>query len=438
MVTTLAGAQTIRTDVPAGDDWATQLVVTGRRRQLLCLLTRRCAGAGSVGEALSLAAQAIAEHPFDVPFAVLYRVAAEEGTAQLAGVAGVPADHPACGLCVSVGTRAATAWPLDEAMRAAAPVYVQDVEARFPGWAGGSQARAFIHRIDVAGQPAALLIAGVGSRRPLDEEHREFQEMLATAVTGAVAGACVAEERSGRAWAVAEKNRMSALLQRSRQEVEAFAHALSHDVRAPIRHIDGFVEMLEELEASSLSPEGKRLLQRFRASADGIGSLVDDLVRLSLVGRGGIQRASVNNDAVVRAVWDDQVRKAGGAFPPVLELRPLPACNADPALMRQLWENLIGNAVKFSGSREPARIVVDAWQEDGRTWYRVADNGVGFDGRYAYKLFNIFQRLHRASEFAGNGAGLAIAKKIVGLHGGSIRATGEPDRGAVFEFTIGV
>lgn len=416
----------------------TQLVLAKRRHSLLRRLTDHCAGAGSVDEALTLAAQAMAEHPLDLPFVVLYRVAAESNKAELAGSAGISAGHPACPALVNLDSGSSVGWPLEEAMRGTGPVQVPDLEDRFAHWTCGPYPQpprqALIHRIDAAGQPAVLLIAGVSARRPLDEEYRGFQEMLASAVTVAVANAYASEERSRRSQAFAEVRRTEALLQRANQELEILANALAHDLRAPIRHINGFAAMLEEVEATTLSQEGKQLLQRFRSSADRMGILIDGLLGLSRLGRGGILRINVDNEAMVLAVWNELREQANATA--VLELKQLPPINADPVLLRLLWQNLIGNAVKFSGSRQTPRVTVEASHEGERTWYRVVDNGVGFDERYAYKLFTVFQRLHRTDEFPGTGVGLAIAKKIIDLHGGFIRARSASGGGAVFEFTI--
>lgn len=225
-------------------------------------------------------------------------------------------------------------------------------------------------------------------------------------------------------------------LQRLNAELQSFTYSVSHDLRAPIRHIDGFARMLEEREALTLSPDGRRYLATMRSSAQRMGALIDDLLRLSRLGRDTLHPTDVDMDAMVRAVWDELTSR-GGSAPITLDLRPLPPARADAPLLRQVWQNLLDNAIKYSSKSDAPRITIDAVPDDGRLWYRVSDNGVGFDPRYAGKMFAVFQRLHRPDEFPGTGVGLAIAKKVVDLHGGQIRARGEPGRGAVFEFSLG-
>jgi PAS domain S-box-containing protein len=223
-------------------------------------------------------------------------------------------------------------------------------------------------------------------------------------------------------------------LERLNAELRSFTYSVSHDLRAPIRHIDGFVRLLEERDGPRLSAEGRRYLETVRASAQRMGALIDDLLRLSRLGRETLRPARLEPEAMVRAIWEEIGGPKTGA---TLEVMPLPPVEADPALLRQVWQNLLDNALKYSGQRPGARVIVDVLREDGRVWYRVSDNGVGFDPRYADKLFNVFQRLHRAEDFPGTGVGLAIVKKVVELHGGRVRARGAPGQGASFEFTLG-
>jgi light-regulated signal transduction histidine kinase (bacteriophytochrome) len=223
-------------------------------------------------------------------------------------------------------------------------------------------------------------------------------------------------------------------LERLNAELQSFTYSVSHDLRAPIRHIDGFARMLEEREAAALSPEGKRYLATIRNSANRMGALIDDLLRLSRLGRDTLRAADVDMESAVRTVWDELTARPGPAVE--LHLDPLPAAHADPSLVRQVWQNLLDNAIKYSSKSPSPRVTVDAVRENGHVWYRVADNGVGFDPRYAGKMFSVFQRLHRPDEFPGTGVGLAIVKKVVDLHGGQVRARGEPGRGAIFEFTV--
>jgi PAS domain S-box-containing protein len=227
----------------------------------------------------------------------------------------------------------------------------------------------------------------------------------------------------------------TAELERANTELQAFTYTVSHDLRAPVRHIDGFARLLEERENGAMSAEGKRLLTTIRQSAKRMGNLIDDLLRLSRLGRETLRPQEVDTEAMVRAVWSELGR--GDESHTTLEVKPLPRSRADPGLLRQVWQNLLDNAIKYSGKRDDGRVTVEAHEEPDGLWYRVRDNGVGFDQRYADKLFGAFQRLHGGDEFQGTGVGLAIVKKVVELHGGKVRAHGEPGRGAEFEFTLG-
>ncbi len=220
-------------------------------------------------------------------------------------------------------------------------------------------------------------------------------------------------------------------LQQSNRELEAFSYSISHDLRAPLRHIDGYARMLQEDAGELLDPDMRRYLDTISDSARQMGALIDDLLAFSRLGRKPVERTEVDMHALVERVVDEV---GGGSR---VSVGPLPAVHADPVLLRQVWVNLLSNALKYSAPRgDAARIEVSGERMDGVTRYRVRDNGVGFDMRYADKLFGVFQRLHSQEEFEGTGVGLAIVRRIVTRHGGTIGAEAEPGRGATFTFEL--
>jgi len=219
------------------------------------------------------------------------------------------------------------------------------------------------------------------------------------------------------------------------KELEAFTYSVSHDLRAPLRHVDAFAQLAQEQTVDSGSPELRKYVERIRAGVQNMGRLIDDLLNLSRVGRGEVVQQSVSLNALVDEVISE--------MRPEIENRNikwaigrLPAAACDPGLIKQVFANLIANAVKYTRPREQAVITIDVEAVDGTRAIYVRDNGVGFDSRYKEKLFGVFQRLHRAEEFEGTGVGLAIVKRILDLHGGRIWAASELDKGATFWFTF--
>lgn len=229
------------------------------------------------------------------------------------------------------------------------------------------------------------------------------------------------------------ETRTAELVAKSR-ELEAFAYSVSHDLRAPLRAIDGFSRMLEEDHASRLDAEGTRLLAVVRQSASRMGQLIDDLLAFSRAGRHEIKRVPVEVTPLVRGLLDELL-PADERERAEIVVGELPEVSADPALLRQVFVNLLSNAIKFSAGRERRRIEVTGDREGAWARFQVRDNGVGFDMRYASKLFGVFQRLH-GREFEGTGVGLALVQRIVERHGGNVRAEGVVDRGATFTIQL--
>lgn len=231
---------------------------------------------------------------------------------------------------------------------------------------------------------------------------------------------------------VAERTRQ---LEASNRELEAFSYSVSHDLRAPLRAIDGFVRILMDDYAPALDEEGRRICGVIRDNAGRMGQLIDDLLTFSRLGRTELQPSRVDMQALAQAVFQEITTPADRAR---IDFRAegLPCVTGDPALLRQVWTNLLGNAVKFSGKREQALVTVRGETTAGEAVFIVQDNGAGFDMRYVSKLFGVFQRLHSTREFEGTGVGLAIVQRVLHRHGGRAWAEGKIDRGATFYFAL--
>ncbi len=219
-------------------------------------------------------------------------------------------------------------------------------------------------------------------------------------------------------------------------ELDSFSYTVAHDLRAPLRAIDGFSRALIEDFADTLEPEAARLLGIVRRNSVRMGRLMDDLLSFSRLLRQPLEKRRVEPAAIVRRILSDGDAKWANRDV-AIEVGALPPCDADPALLTRLYVNLIDNAMKFTANTDKPRVEIGSRDEDGRTVYFVADNGVGFDMAHAGKLFGVFQRLHRAEDFDGTGVGLAVAQRIVHRHGGAIWAKAVLGAGASFFFILG-
>jgi PAS domain S-box-containing protein len=234
----------------------------------------------------------------------------------------------------------------------------------------------------------------------------------------------------------------AAQLEATNNELESFSYSVSHDLRAPLRAVDGFALMLEEDYKERLDAEGLRYLSVIRQNSRRMGALIDDLLAFSRLGRQAVAHGEVNVDSLVREVVEEVLHTEslgeGGeaATAPHIEVEPLPPARGDRGLLRQVWANLIANAVKYSSKAARPFIQVSGHQVGAENHYSVRDNGVGFDMNYAGQLFRVFQRLHRSDEFSGTGVGLAIVHRVVTRHGGRVWAEGKVDHGAVFSFAL--
>jgi PAS domain S-box-containing protein len=240
----------------------------------------------------------------------------------------------------------------------------------------------------------------------------------------------------------AELEANTAQLKATNKELESFSYSVSHDLRAPLRAIDGFALMLEEDYKDRLDAEGLRYLSVIRQNSSRMGALIDDLLAFSRLGRQTVAHGEINIDSLVREVVEEvlQAGLPGGrgqaSAAPQIEVEPLPAARGDRGLLRQVWVNLIGNAVKYSSKAAQPFIQISGRRVGAENQYSVRDNGVGFNMEYAEKLFGVFQRLHRADEFGGTGVGLAIVHRVVTRHGGRVWAEGKVDHGAIFSFAL--
>jgi signal transduction histidine kinase len=277
-----------------------------------------------------------------------------------------------------------------------------------------------IHRVEDVTEFVHLRRLGV-EREKVAEEHRMRAERSQAEVY----------ERSQE---LAEANRK---LRDANRELEAFCYSVSHDLRAPLRAIDGFSRILAEDYAAELADDACEYLSLLRENAQRMGQLIDDLLRLARVSRKALDLQRVDPAAIARmALAELESDRAGRRVE--VAVCSLPSCSADPALLKQVFLNLLSNAIKYTRCRETARIEVGASRaaDSGEVTYYVTDNGDGFDMRYVGKLFGVFQRLHRAEEYEGTGIGLALVKRIVHHHGGRVWAEAEVGEGATFSFTL--
>jgi light-regulated signal transduction histidine kinase (bacteriophytochrome) len=233
-----------------------------------------------------------------------------------------------------------------------------------------------------------------------------------------------------------ELAKRAAELEAANKELESFAYSVSHDLRAPLRHIGGYAELLQKQASSTVDEKSRRYIKTIQESAKRMGNLIDDLLSLSRVGRTETRNTVVNLEQVAKEVIAELGEETSGRDI-VWKIAALPACYGDRPLLKLVLANLISNAVKFTRARSRAEIEIGCASRDGnKIEVFVRDNGVGFDARYANKLFGVFQRLHSADEFEGTGIGLATVQRVIHRHGGDVRAEGALDQGATFYFSV--
>jgi light-regulated signal transduction histidine kinase (bacteriophytochrome) len=231
----------------------------------------------------------------------------------------------------------------------------------------------------------------------------------------------------------------TAELETANRELEAFTYSVSHDLRAPLRAVAGFSRILREEYEPQLPAEAQQYLHRVQENAQQMGRLIDDLLAFSRLGRQTLKRQPLVPASLARMVLNELSDEQEGRQMQV-NIGNLPVCQADPTLLKQVFANLLANALKFTRQRQVAVIEIGCLPKDAGNVspvYFVKDNGVGFDMQYVHKLFGVFQRLHRAEEYEGTGVGLAIVQRIINRHGGRIWAEGKMGEGATFYFTLG-
>lgn len=273
---------------------------------------------------------------------------------------------------------------------------------------------------------AASIARDIGERHRAEEAIRSANASLDRRVHERTA----ALEDANRS--LEEANRQ---LEAANRELDAFSFSVSHDLRAPLRAIDGFSRILLDDLGPTLDDDARRHLNLVRENAQRMGVLIQDLLSFSRLSRQALERQRVDVRSLVQAALTDLRPEMEGRTVEI-DVGELPACDADAALLKQVFVNLLSNALKYTRKRDRARIEVGGTTGAGENTYFVRDNGVGFDMKYAGKLFGVFQRLHRADEYEGTGVGLAIAQRIVFRHGGRIWAEAAPDQGATFWFTL--
>jgi signal transduction histidine kinase len=220
------------------------------------------------------------------------------------------------------------------------------------------------------------------------------------------------------------------------KDLESFSYSVSHDLRAPLRSVNGYANILIEDYGDQLDEEAKKTIGIIARNGKRMGQLIDDLLHFSRLGRKEVQRTNVAMREMVDAVIVEIRETKYFNSKTIIDVKPLPDAIGDVNMLRMVWHNLIANALKYSSKNEEARVEVGAFEKDGNLCYYVKDNGVGFDMQYVGKLFGVFQRLHKQEEFEGTGVGLALAKRIIERHSGTIWAEGALNNGATFYFSL--
>jgi light-regulated signal transduction histidine kinase (bacteriophytochrome) len=234
-----------------------------------------------------------------------------------------------------------------------------------------------------------------------------------------------------------ELERQAHELRTANNDLEGFSYSVSHDLRAPLRAIDGFSQLVADDKSKNISTETRHHLQRIRANVSHMASLIDDLLEFARCGRQSLEFGRLEMGPLAKyAAEQARNTRLNEAVMPTIEIGELPAARGDEGLIRQVWVNLLDNAVKYTSKVESPHIVVSGRDEGERLVYEISDNGVGFDSSFSQNLFGVFRRLHGAREYPGSGVGLAIVQRIVTRHGGEVWAEAEPNKGATFSFSL--
>ena len=286
------------------------------------------------------------------------------------------------------------------------------------------------------GEKSIGLIGLANKPSDYDVEDQQVTESLASAFVEALQRLRARQQtRALNAFLDGRVRERTAQLETANKELESFSYSVSHDLRAPLRAISGFAGILAEDFAQRLTDEGRRVLDTITSEARRMGQLIDDLLEFSRVGRRPMQAAEVDMNALAQGAFNDCASQAPGRDLR-FKLHPLPAVQGDAAMLRQVWTNLISNAVKYTRPRPVAEIEITCCADKGEFVFCVKDNGTGFDMQYVQKLFGVFQRLHDETEFEGTGVGLALVQRIVQRHGGRVWAEAALNEGAAFRFSL--
>jgi PAS domain S-box-containing protein len=307
-----------------------------------------------------------------------------------------------------------------------------------------SQVREFVERRG-GGEAAPARYESRGLRR--DGAEFDFDiDASALELDGELHTLVILRDITGQKRARAEIERLNAELEarvarRTRQleaangELEAFSYSVSHDLRAPLRAIDGFAHILLDDYSPKLDDRGRRLFEVIRENTRKMNRLIEDMLAFSKFNRAEINQGPVDMTAVARSVVQDLILPEP-ARPVKITIQNLPLATGDAAMLRQVFANLIANALKFTRKTPDPAIDIGAWEEGPEATYYVRDNGVGFDAKYGHKLFHLFQRLHKSEDFEGTGVGLAIIQRIIHRHGGRVWAESKAHAGACFYFAL--
>jgi signal transduction histidine kinase len=411
----------------------TEAVLGERRTALLHELSNQIGQARSAGDAARLAVDALSHAGADLPFALLYSVSDKGGAAmKLAGAVGMaegPGPFPG-----SLEPSGGASLPeVGQALLERRKVLIEDLAGRFGALSlvDGAEAprTGFAVPILTADQQsvAGVLIGGLSPRLALDPAYRAFLRLLAAQLASLFAEARAYDDERKKTVALAE-------LEAANRELDAFSYSVAHDLRAPLRSIDGFSEALQEDCGPQLGEAGQRHLRMIRDSAQHMGRLIDDLLSLARVSRNELRRQRVDLTALAQEIAR-RLSQGQDGRQVELKIQPGMVCDGDPTLLGMVLENLLGNAWKFTAKRERASIEFGSHGAAPLSYY-VRDNGAGFDMAYASKLFGLFQRLHSPRDFEGTGVGLATVRRIVERHGGRAWAEAAVDKGTTVYFTL--
>ncbi|MEQ1516702.1 MAG: PAS domain S-box protein [Usitatibacteraceae bacterium] len=340
--------------------------------------------------------------------------------------------------------------PAGTVVRTGQPMIVTDLDALsgLEPWLGEVTKRGFTGVISLpltlGDQRIGVLMLYLGDKMDVHPEEFKLMQELAEDLSFGIATIRLRQERESAREDLVTLNaelesrvlQRTAQLQKANEELESFSYSISHDLRAPLRTVDGFSGLLLEDYSAQLPDDAKRIINVIRNGAQQMGQLIDDLLQFARTGHCAVVTTRLNTARLV-AVALGNVSSSFPGREEQVRIGALPACVGDAALITQVWTNLLSNALKYTGKTAEPRIEVGATEVDGKAAYFVRDNGVGFDMQYVHKLFGVFERLHRSDEFPGTGVGLAIVQKVIQRHGGRVWAESEPGVATTFYFQLG-